>query len=110
VLPAQALVAEITVYLKDLFHSADQKSFQKQFRRNPQKQVQIQLVCMRNKWLCRSPADYRLHHRRLNFQKAPGLQKFTNRSDDGTAILKTLHHLGIGPQIHKPLPITKVNI
>ena len=73
-LDRDAFIPKITIDLVNAIHAADNKPLQIKFRRDAEKQIEIQRVVMRDERSRRGAAVDRLHHRRFNFNKPARIQ------------------------------------
>src|SRR3989338_731966 len=103
-------VAKVAVELKDALDAPNQEAFEKEFRRHPQVEIQIQRVVVGDKRPGRRASGDGLHHRRLHLQKIPLLKKAPNETNNPRAPFKHLSDLLIDHEIDIPLPVAGLDI
>ena len=105
-----ALVAEHTANLVNLFKAAYDEALQVKLQRNTQLHVFVQRVIMRLKRTRRRTAGIRNQHRGLHFHKSFAIKIFTNGADDTGTFNKRILYFRIHNQIHITLTITYICI
>ena len=105
-----ALISEVSVDLVDPFESADQKPLEVQFGRDAEIQVHVQRVVMGPERPCRCAARNGLHHRRLDFEITPRIQKIADGLHDPGTQDKDLLDVGIDDQIDISLTVAEFHI
>lgn len=105
VAPRDALVAKIAVHLEDPGESADKQPFQVEFRGDTKIKVHPQRIVVRLERLRRRAAGNRLHHRSLDLNEVPLLEKSPDLTDDRYALAKHVARFVIGNQIEVALTV-----
>ena len=110
VVRGEALVAEVAIDLVDALEAAHHQPLQVQLRRDPQVQVDIQRVVVRDERPRRRAAIERLHHGRLDFDEAALLQLPPQGRDDLRARHEHFAHFGIGDQVEIALAVARLHV
>src|SRR5580692_2303588 len=110
VLRRNSLVPEISVDLVHPVESAHRQSFQIQFRRDPQIQIYVHRVVVRDKGSCRRASRYRVHHRRFYFYISAAVEKLPQLAHDLRPRLKILTRLFRRNQIQVSLSVSQLDI
>jgi hypothetical protein len=103
-------VAEVAIDLVDPLQPAHQQPLQVQLRRDPQVQVDVQRVVMRDERTRRRPAIQRLHHGRFHFHEVVAFQLAAQRRDYAAARQEDLAHFRVRDQIQIALPVARLHI
>src|SRR5207247_10982636 len=90
--------AEVAPEREHAGQATDQEPFEVQFQGNAQVEITAERAVISHERLRRRPAGNRLHHRRLNFHKAAGMEEIANLTNDGAALEKEMFHLIVGHQ------------
>ena len=110
VVRGEPFVAEVAIDLVDALQAAHHQPLQVQLRRDPQVEIDIERVVMRDERTRRGAAVERLHHRRLHFDEAARFQLPAQRRDDSRARDEDLAHVGIGDQIQIALAVARLHV
>ena len=110
VLRAEPFIAEIPADLKNPLHSAHQQTLQVEFRTDPQIELHVERVVVRDEGPRRRTSVDRLQQRRLNFEIVLAEQVVANRLNDRAALPKDLRNLGVGEQVNVAPPVTQVHV
>src|SRR6185437_9608935 len=86
VLRADALVAEVAVDLVDTIQSTDNKPFEVEFRRDAQREADVQRVVVRAERTRGGAAGDGVHHRRFDFEVAAAVEEAADGAQDGGAL------------------------
>lgn len=100
-------VAEAAVHFIDPFQSADEESFQMQFRGNTQVNVHIQRIVMSFERAGCSTAGNSMEHRRFDFQEMTVVEIFTDSLYDLGALDKRIFDFRIDNQVQVALAIPR---
>ena len=107
---ADAFVAEVAVDLEHPLDAADHQALQVQLRRDAQIQLHVERVVMRHERPRQRAAGDRLHHRRLDLEKAARDEKLANRGDRPAADLEHAAHVGIDDEIEIALAVADLDV
>src|SRR5664279_766382 len=110
VLRRDALVAEVAINLVDAVHAADHQPLQVKLGRNAQIQIDVERVVVGDERLCHRAAGDGMHHRRLDFDEAIGVQKSPHRLYDFGAFQEDLAHLGVHRQVNVAAAIARLHV
>jgi hypothetical protein len=104
------LVPKVPVDLVDPRDAAHQEPLQEQLGGDPQVEVEVERVVVSGERLRRRPAGDAVHHRRLDLQEAPGVQKAADAADEGGPHLEHLARLGVGGEIEIALAVAGLDV
>ena len=112
VLRRDALVPEVPVDLVDPRHAADDQPLEVQLGRDPQVQLHVLRVVVGHERPGEGAARDRLHHRRLDLEKAAigMLHEPANRGQHAGARLEHLPGRGVDDQVEVPLPVPGLHV
>ncbi len=105
-----AFVAEVAVDLVHALQPAHDQTLQVKLRCHAQVQVQVQGVVVRGERLGRRAAGDVMHHRRLDFQEATGIEPLADGTDDARALDEDLARFRRDDQVDIPLAIALFHI
>src|SRR5579863_600281 len=103
-------VAEIPVDFVHAVKSARHKSFQVEFGRDAQVKIHVEGVVMGNEGPRRSPAEDRMHHRRLDLDIAAFVEKPPKLPDDLGATHENLTRALVGDQVEIAPPVAHLDV
>ncbi len=103
-------IPEIAVDLVDAFDASHYQALQIQFRRDPQIQIDVERVVMRDKRTRHRAAIERLHHRSLYFEKSSFIQLPPQRPYDVRSCNEDFANFRICDQVEIALPVTRLDI
>ena len=103
-------VAEIPVQLEHLWETADQQSLQIQLGGDAQEKIDAERVVVRLERPRRRAAGDRLHHRRLDFEKAAGVKKIADAAQDLAAGQKDRARFFVGNQVEIALAVAGFDV
>ena len=110
VLRRDPFVPEVPVDLVNPLEAADDEALQIELRRDPQKQLHVERVVMRDERARQRAAGNRLHHRRLDLEIAAAVEKPANRGQHAAANLEDPPRLRVDDEIEIPLPVANLDI
>ena len=105
-----AFVPEIAVDLVHALEAADDEALQIQLRRDAQEQIDVERVVVRAERPRHRAAGDRLHHRRLDFEIAAGVEELAQRREHPAAHLKHFARFRIDDQIEVALAIADFDV
>jgi hypothetical protein len=88
----------------DLFHAAHHQPLQMQLERDPQEQIHVERVVMRDERPRRCAAGDGVQHGRFDLGKAAPAERLPHRIDDPRAAEHFLQHAVVVDQVDVPLP------
>ena len=97
--PAQPFVAKIPIDFVNPVKTSYGQPLQVELRRDPQIEVHVERVVVRNKRPRHGPAGDRLHHRSLYFNESLSIQASPQRLHQLAALQEHLPDLGIHHQV-----------
>ena len=104
------LVPEVAVDLEHLLEPADRQPLQIQLGRDPQVEIHVERVVMRDERPRERAAGDRLHHRRLDLEVAARGHELADRRDDAAARLEDAARVGIDDEIEIALPVADLDV
>jgi len=104
------LVAEVLTELVDAFEPADDQALEVQLGRDPEVEVGVELVVVRDERLGEGAAVTWLQHRRLDLEKPTLVQVAANRADHAGAQLEVGARLFVGEQIEVALAVAGLDV
>ena len=107
---AHAFIAEISIDLVHAFKPTDDEALEVQLGRDAQEQIEIQRVVMRGERTRGGATGDVMHHRRLHFQKAPGVEPATERRNDPRTLEKHFARFRVDDQVDVTLTVTLLDI
>ena len=110
VLGRNPLIPEVTVDLVDAFDPADGQPLEVELRRDPQIELNVERVVMRDERARQRAAGDRLHHRRLDLEIPAGVQERADRREGPAADLEHPARIGIHDQIEVALPVAGLDV
>ena len=110
VLRRHALVPEVARQLVDPLHAADDQPLQIQLRRDPQVEVHVERVVMRDKRPRRRAAGNRLHHRRLDLDEAARVEERADRGDRAGPHLEDAPAFRRHDQVEVALAVARLDV
>ena len=109
-LGGDALVAEILAELVDALEAADDEALEIQLGGDPQVEVAIQRVVVRDEGARSSTTVERLKHRRLDLNEVRVIERAPNARDHLGARHEAIARLGVGHQIEVALAMPNFNV
>ena len=105
-----ALVAEHTANLVNLFKAAYDEALQVKLQRNTQLHVFVQRVIMRLKRTRRRTAGIRNQHRGLHFHKSSAVEEIADLLNDLRALYKRVLHFRVHDEIDVSLAVAHIGV
>ena len=100
----RAFVSEHSIYFEDPVETTDDAALEEQFRRDPQVQIDVESIGMRDERPRRRATRQRLQHRRFDFEKPPPFECVAYRADHGDSLPRHRAGLGTDDQVDVALP------
>jgi len=110
VLGRHALVAEVAIDLVDPLEAADDETLEIELRCDAQVQIHVERVVVRLEGPRNGAAGNRLHHRRLDLQKAPRVEEGAQPLDQPCAQQEDLAGLGVDDEVDVALAIPGLDV
>ncbi len=105
-----ALVAEGAADLEDTLETTDHEALQVELRRDPEVEVEVEGVVMRDERTRQRAAGDGMEDRCLDLDEAALLQPAPREADDAAAREEDVARLGVRPQIDVTLPVAGLDI
>ncbi len=105
-----ALIPEISVQFIDTFITTNKEPFQKEFRSNPEIEINTEGYVMCPERLCSCSSRYLLHHGCFDLNKTICLEEIPDGFDNYTSFSECLPHIGVYNQINISLPVSCLNV
>ena len=106
----ESFVAKDTADLIHTLESADQQPLQMQLQRDAEEHIAVERIVVRLKRTRVAAAGNLLQHGGLDIDEATLIEQATNGGDDLRTGSKNGAHLGIGDQVHVPLPVANLHV
>ena len=110
VLVRDALVAEVLADLVDALEPADDQPLQIELGRDPEIEVLLEVVPVRDERLREGAAVARLQHRRLDLDEAVGVEVAPDRRDDAAAQEEVRARLLVHQQVEVALSVPQLDV
>jgi hypothetical protein len=110
VLRRDPFVPEVAVDLEHFLDAADGEALQVELRRDAHEQPHVERVVMRREGPCQRPAGNRLHHRRLDLEKAAPDEELPKRADHTAANFEHLARIRIDDEVQIALPVADFDV
>ena len=110
VLGRNALIPEVTVDLVDSFDPANGQPLQVELRRNPQIELKVERVVMRDERAGKCSAGDRLHHRRFDLEIPARVQERADRREGSAPDLEDPARIGVHDQIEVALAVAGFDV
>ena len=110
VLRRDPLVPEVAVDLVHALEPAHDEPLQIELRRDPQKELHVERVVVRDERTRQRAARDRLHHRSFDFEVAAGVQEAADRGEHLTAHLENPPGVRVHDQVEVTLPVPDFHV